>query len=346
MAKKDLEINVNKKKKKKKARASVMPIEKDSYIIVRQGSKHKLALAINPERNRAVIDSSLIDDEPQYVEYDENNLVCNLGAKPKLGGTAFGVRIEPYVTTIDTRQGPIHFFREITDLEKKAFRRALKRTFEGMAEKNLNVFPLGCLRVLPKRGSYAGMYHFRRKGGEVTDRIDLFPATLEDTKYNEYVLYHEYGHAVWYRMCDDQIKAKWIKLYHKRLELTSVLKDRLDPMLDELLKFTGSLKDFLKELEDEDRLIFREVLAYYRRYHKMDQHAMDILHMEDTAKFASMWPKRTTIVEVLKDDPSAYAMTKVEELFAESFAFHMTGKTLSKDLAKAMDKTLIKLQSA
>ena len=51
---KDTTIDVSEKKKKKAKSTSsaVMPIQKDSYIIVRVGSKHKLALAINPERGR------------------------------------------------------------------------------------------------------------------------------------------------------------------------------------------------------------------------------------------------------------------------------------------------------
>ncbi len=343
---KDTTIDVSEKKKKKAKSTSseVMPIQKDSYIIVRVGSKHKLALAINPERGRAVLDETLADDEPQHIEFDENNLVCNLGTKPK-GGAAFGVRIEPYVSSVASKYGPMHFFRELGDLEKKAFKRALRRTYDGMLEQNLNIFPFSQMKITPKRGKYAGMYLFRRKSGEVWDAVVLHPETFEDTKHNEYLLYHEYGHAVWYKMIPANYKAKWIKLYHKRLELMNILKDRLEPMLDELLKFAGSLKDFYKELEEEDRLVFREVLSHYKRYHKMDGYSMDILHMEDTEKFASMWPKRATLVRVTREDPSAYALTKPEELFAECFAFHMTGKSLTKDLQNAMEKTLKALQS-
>jgi hypothetical protein len=53
-----------------------------------------------------------------------------------------------------------------------------------------------------------------------------------------------------------------------------------------------------------------------------------------------MWPKRTVIIENIKEDPSKYAMTKPEELFAETFAFYMKGNTISSDLKKLMDNTL------
>lgn len=340
----DVQIDVTtEKKKKKKAKAKAMPIEKDSYILVRVGSKHKLALAINPERGRAVIDETLADDEPQHIEFDENNLVCNLGTKPK-AGTAFGVRIEPYVSTVSSKYGPMHFFRELNDLEKKAFKRALRRTYDGMLEQNLNVFPFSQMKITPKRGKYAGMYMFRRKQSEVWDAVVLHPESFEDTKHNEYLLYHEYGHAVWYKMIPANYKARWIKLYHKRLELLNILKDRLEPMLDELLKFAGSLRDFYKELEEEDRHVFREVMSHYKRYHKMDSYSMDILHTEDTEKFASMWPKRATLVEA-RPDLTEYSMTKPEEFWAEAFAFHMQGRKMPKDITKTMEKTLTALQS-
>lgn len=333
------------KVKKKVAKSSVMPIEKDSYIIVRQGTKHMLALAINPERNRAVIDASLADEEARHIEYDETTLVANLGKTPKVGGTAFGVKIEPFITSVASKYGEMLFFRTLNDLEKKAFKRALRRTYDTMIEAHLNVFPFTTMKIFPKRGKYAGMYKFRRKMSDVTDSVELFPETFEDTKFNEYLLLHEYGHAVWYKMLSVTYKSRWIKMYHKRLELSNILKDRLEPMLDELLAFAGTLGDFYKELEDEDRLVFREVLSHYKRYHKLDKYALDILHTEDTEKFASMWPKRATLVES-KPDLSEYSMTKPEEFWAEAFAFHMTGRQMPKDIVKLMDKTLTALKSA
>ena len=338
---------VEKTKKKKKVVASPsagMPIEKDSYIIVRQGNKHALALAINPERNRAVLDATLADDEPKHIEYDESTLIANLGTKPRVGGSAFGVKIEPFISSVASKYGEMLFFRKLEDKEKKALKSALRKTYDRMIESSLNVFPFTTMRILPKRGKYAGCYKFRRKMSDVWDSVELFPETFEDVKYNEYVLFHEYAHAVWYKMLDVRYKARWIKMYHKRLDLSNILKDRLEPMLDELLQFAGNLSDFYKEQDDENRLVFREVLAHYKRYHKMDSYSLDILHVEDTEKFASMWPKRATLVES-KPDLSEYSMTKPEEFFAEAFAFYMTGRSMPKDITKLMDKTLTALQS-
>ena len=331
----------DKVKKERKPSVEVMPVPKDSYVIVEYQGRNFLALAFNPERNRAILDNSLASDEPITMEYDERTLLAALGTKPRVGTTAFGVKIQPFIGQSETEYGLFNYHRELSDLEKKALRSALKRTYATMSENNLeSIFPIGKFNVFPKKGKYAGMYHYRRKGDEVNDAIDLHPVTFEDRKYNEYLLLHEYGHAVWYRLMDSAIKAKWIALYHSRLELANVKKEQLDGMLKDLLHFTGTLKEFLKELPDEERLVFREVLSYIKRYHKLDNYALEILHVENTERFASLWPKRATIIESVKEDPSAYAMTKPEEMFAESFAFHLTGRTLSKDIRVLIKRTL------
>jgi hypothetical protein len=334
----DVTGDVKVKKQKTKEIGKGMPVEKDSYIIVKIGTKNFLCLAINPERGRAVVDATLIDDEPKHIEFDEQNLVANLGTKPK-GGTAFGVKINPYITSVDTKYGPLHFYRQLNEREMKSFKKALKSTYASMIEQNLDVFPFSAMRVYPKRGKYAGQYEFRRKGTEISDKVDLFPETFEDAKWNEYLLYHEYGHAVWYKKIETRIKAKWIKMFHKRVELTNFLKERLDSLLDDVLNYQdGNLQDFLKELDDESKLVFREVLAHYKKYHKLDMRSLGILYTEDSEKFASMWPKRTTIVES-KADISDYAMTKPEEFFSEVFAFHMTGRKMPGDVVKLLEKT-------
>lgn len=339
----DVSGDIKPKKQKTREVGKGMPVEKDSYIIVKVANKNFLCLAINPERGRAVIDSTLVDDEPKMVEYDEQNLVAVLGTKPK-PGSAYGVKINPYISSVETKYGPIHFYRELNEREMKSFKKALKATYAKMVEDSLDVFPFTAMRVYPKRGKYAGMYEIRRKGTEVSDKVDLFPETFEDAEWNEYLLFHEYGHAVWYKMVQSRMKARWIKMFHKRIELTNFLKERLVSLLDECLAYQdGNLKDFFKELDDESKAVFKEVLAHYKKYHKLDSRSLDILFTEDSEKFASMWPKRSTVVES-KADISDYAGTKPEEFWAECFAFHMTGRKMPGDVVKLMEKTLTQIK--
>lgn len=315
-------------------------VSKDDYIIVRNGAKNILCLAINPERNRAVIDKTLAHDETKYVEYDEKSLVANLGKKPLAGQKVYGVSIEPFNRIVDTDIGQMFLFRKLNKLERKALMSAIKRTYSKMKSLGLDVFPITEIVVRPKHGKYAGSYTFRVKMSEVTDSIQLHPETFDDVKYNAYILYHEFGHAVWYKRIPMKLKAKWIVMYEKRIEQLNILKDRLTPMLDDILSYEGTLMEYQKELEEEDRLVLKEVLSNYKRYHKLDMRALSILMSEDKDTFASMWPKRASIISSIKEDISAYAMVSPEELFAECFAFYMTGKMLPKDATKLLEKSL------
>lgn len=319
----------------------MIQVSKDDYVIVRVGTKNQLCLAHNPERNRAIIDKSLLsEDGVKYVDYDEKTLLANLGPKPVVGKSAYGVKIEPYNKSVDTEIGQMHLFRRLKKLERKALMSAIASTYKDMKKAKLDIFPITSIVIKPKSGKYAGMYKFKVTLSEVNDSIHLHPETFEDLKYNKYVLFHEYGHGVWYKRVPMNIKAKWIVLYEKRINQLSILKDRLNPMLDDILNFSGTLMEFQKEMEEEDRLVFKEILNHYKRFHRLDIRALSILLSEDTQAFASMWPKRASIISSVKEDPTTYAMTSPEELFAESFAFHMTNKTLSKDVTKLMQRTL------
>lgn len=321
-----------------------MNVEKDSYIIVQQGNKKHLCMAINPERNRAVIDSTLIGDEVQYVTYDDKTLLACLGKKPA-NGQAFGVTIAPYLRTTDTEIGSLDIFRRMKKLEKRALLRAITKTHGVMIENQLDVFPFSQIQIRPKKGKYAGMYKFSRKGTETRDALLLYPETFEDTKWNEYMLFHEYGHAVWYKMMNKSLKSKWIKLYETRIELSKVDKKTLESLRTEYINSDGYVNQFKKDLEEEDKQIFGEVLKYFSKYHSLSATSLEILCAEDSVKLAEMWPTTAQIKSNVREDPSAYAMTSPEEFFAECFAFHMGGKKMSLDITKAIKGTLKRVKA-
>lgn len=327
------------KKRKEKTTPEVgIAVAKDSYVIVRRGSKNFLGFAFNPERNRCLIE--LPNGEEETLEYDNDTLLASLGTKPKLGQVAFGVKILPVIGTRDLPIGKVVHRRELTDLDKKAFTSAMKRTYKAMRSANLDIFPIGKITLLPKKGRYAGMYHYRRKGDEVYDSIDLHPESFEDRKYNEYVLYHEYAHAIWYKKLEQHVRAKWVQAFQKRIEPELHKQRSMGAMLKELLEAQVLVQDFRKELDEEGKQLFKEVLSHFKRYHRLDPKAMNLLLTEDSNKFAELWPTRMTTIKNVKHDISEYASTSTEEFFAEAFAYHMTGRTLPKDVEKLLKYTV------
>lgn len=340
----DMTGAAERKRKKKQKRnkqqefGTDIAVTKDSYVIVRRGSKNYLGFAFNPERNRCLIE--LQNGEEETIEYDNDTLLAALGTKPKMGQTAFGVKIQPVLGSKDLPIGKVVYRRELTDLDKKAFTSAMKRTYKAMRDQRLDIFPIGKITLLPKKGRYAGMYYYRRKGDEVFDSIELHPDSFEDRKYNEYILYHEYAHAIWYKKLEQHVRAKWVKAFQKRIEPELHKQRSMEAMLKELMEAQVLVQDFRKELDDEGKALFKEVLSHYKRYHRLDPKAMNLLLTEDSNKFAELWPTRMTTIKNVKHDISEYASTSTEEFFAEAFAYHMTGRTLPKDITKLLNYTV------
>ena len=339
--KRPVEVEVKKKKKKRPVEVDVdaLPVGKDNYIIVKHGSKNVLALAFNPERNRCVID--LKNGEQETLEYDSTTLIANLGPTPAAGGKAFGVTIMPLIGSTQTPSATINYYREMSELDNKAFNSALRRAHKTMEDLSLDtIFPVGMINLKPKRGKYAGMYTYKRKGEEVLDSIDLFPPTFEDRAYNEYVLLHEYAHAVWYRLVNRKNKSRWVALFQSRIEQVHHRQKQMDVMLKELLDSQETVKEFERSLDEDMRTIFKEVVQHYKRYHRLDIKSMDLLLEEDSVKFASLWPRQAVAIQSVRTDISEYASTCPEEFFAEAFAYHVTGKTLAKDVTKLIKYTV------
>lgn len=319
----------------------MIPVTKDDYLIVSVGTKNYLCFAHNPERNKAIIDGSFAEDEVRYVDYDESTLIANLGKKPKVGQTAFRVRVEPYVRTRETDWGPMLFYRRMKKKEGKALRKSMKDVKTILDDNNLgDILPLSGISIYPKRGKYAGMYKCRFHLTEVYDTMELYPETFEDPTYNNYILMHEIGHAVWYRKTPSKVRARWISLYQERLEVVDDLKDTLKDALEDFLASDESIKAYRGSLDEMNALVFKEAILHIKRYHKLDETSLDTLRQENQERFCELWPEHTAVLEGVRDDPSSYAMTKPEEFFAECFAYHMTGLKVSKDIKKLMEKTL------
>lgn len=318
-------------------------VEKDDYIIARYRSKTVLCFVLNSGSCSAVLEKTLHTDEPENITYEDENVLCNLGSNPQ-NGKIYGIDINPYRNTIDTKTfGPIHLFRDVPKKELKELRKAMKTVFKKFDEQASTAFlPLFQIHILPKKGKYAGSYHAKAKGSEVWDQIKLHPDTFSDPIYNEYLIAHEFAHGLWYRCVPMNIRAKWMNLYQKRRKLSSIGQKHLDELYKELIRYEGGIRDYMKEVaDDEEKLVIKEVMTYFKRYQSMSADDVELMLTHDSGKLADMWPNRALLSET-RPDISTYAMTKVEEFFAEAVAYHMTDRTLPKDVQKGLDITFKK----
>lgn len=317
----------------------MLPVEKDDYIIVKVGNKNKLCFAHNPKRNTSYIEDTLNSDEPVTVEYDGFSLIANLGKEP-IPGKVFGVDVKPHYGEVATPLGPMHYYRKTDDEEKKAIRIGIKKTVARVEELGIEkVLPITRLEIHPPKGKWAGSYHVSFKSGSAEDKITLSPKMLNDQIWNHYVFQHEIGHAIWYRYVPDKVRADWLELYNSNTKVSKAKKSDMESLCEALCSSQMSVRDFQKDIDEEELAQFKEALGYFKKVHKMSIDDVDILLKVNSRGLASIWPTSaaTSTNETLV---SEYAKTSVQELFAEAYAFYATGKDLGKTVRKLMEKTL------
>jgi hypothetical protein len=317
----------------------MLKLHSGDYAIVRYKGKAKLIIKLDGG-HRGVLESSLITDDPEHIDYAPEDVMCNLGQEPKVGNYC-GVTVRPYIKTIETkRYGPIHICRKIEKKDISALNSAMKTVFEWYAQNATTSFlPLHAIYIYPPKGKYAGMYVKRVRKNEIEDEIHLFAKELSDVEYNKYVIAHEFAHGLWFRCVDKTLQARWVKLYQRRLKLSRVMEDRLTELWDSVLSYDGTIREYQKEIaDDSDSLLLKDVIKYFKRVHHMDVRAIDTLLQHDSDLIGKLWPTSTVLTEE-RSDLTEYAMTNTEEFFAEAVAYQCIGKKLPKDIRKALKVT-------
>ena len=324
---------------KKKSKKVQLPVEKDDFIVVRIGKKNKLCFAHNPKRNTAYIEDTLNLDEPVTVEYDADTLIANLGQDPA-PGKAYGVDVQPHYGMFESEIGPVHLYRKLEDDERKAVTVSIKKIVKKIEEQGLaKVFPIKRVEILNPKGKWAGEYKISNKSGEMDDVIRLHPKIINDQIYNQYIWAHELGHAIWFRYVPEKIRSEWLEMYNESTKVSKAKKSQMEDLCTALVSSQLSVREFMRDIEDEELLMFKEAMAYLKKIHKMSPEDVNILLNQNNKVLASIWPTTASISnnETLV---SEYAQVSVHELFAEAYAHSTTGKQLGKTVQKLLDKTL------
>lgn len=333
------ELSNNGKKRKKKVVQLNVPVNKDDYVIVLSGKKAVLCFAHNPQRNTAYVAASLDTDEPVAIEYDNTTLVANLGQKPKFG-KAYGADIEPKLSEFKSEIGKVCLYRELDDTEKKAVTSAIRMVHKRFKQKGLvDIFPVSVTNIRNPKGKWAGSYKVSFKDGEVHDTIQLHPKILEDAKYNLYIFAHELGHAIWYKKLNDRYRSMWLELYTKGIKIDHAKKPVMTQIFQSLVESQLTVRDFMKDIEEDELKLFKEALAYLKKHHKLTPEEINLMLNNDSRQLATIWPEygTTSSIESLV---SEYAATSVHELFAECVGFYFSGKQIPKSAKSLLERTL------
>lgn len=317
-------------------------LNKDDYAIIKHNRKPKLCLVLNPKQ--VVLVDTLECDEPEHIKIDKESIIqANLGPKP-IVGKVFGVHVEPMRKQAQKPYGLLCFYKKLEKKDVKNIKLAFKWMFDQLDEWQIQqALPVSRIEIREKKSRYAGMYVYRRnKTGDVTDRIELFCQDYQDREYLKYVVAHETGHAVWFKLVPERLRSRWIELYNKRISVDKYSEKQLTTLLNDVMQYEGGMQAYAREVaEDDVRALIREVYSYFKRTFKLDRKDVELL-MDNSSKLGDMWPTAASMGRATGVDLGTYAMTKPTEFFAECFAFHSTGKKLPKDCRKLMEETLKK----
>lgn len=317
-----------------------MKIQTKDLVIVQVTDKRKALVTVTQDNDGDFVgfehDDGVRNKETRSVlEFNADDVIANLGRKPQVGSTAYGKRIEPFVSSEKMPMlGTVAFFRSLEEGEIAAIRKGLARVLAKLQDlKLINMLNLE-VNIYPKRGSkYAGSYTY--KGGDAVDVLALFPKDFSDLNY---LLWHEFGHYIWFRYLSEKLKARWVNAFRKSIDVSRQGDAQLKRMLKDLQKSDEpTCKDFRKQLDPESAELFDEVLGFISSYHNLSAKHIDILRGNDF-DISEYWPELVNL-QNLTPIISEYATKNPEELFAETIGFIFTKKEVPASLTKLWNKT-------
>jgi hypothetical protein len=316
-------------------------IDVNDYAIVQLDDKKKHLIKVlkvpGDQTNGAGVLIASLPYEPENLTFSDDDVVCNLGPRPEIG-KAYGLKIEPFIRTVSiSTWGEIHYFDRLSKKVRKEIQIQFTKAYRTLEKKKLiGFFPLKT-EIRPKAGKYAGSYKYNGK-----DKEDVF--TLHPKEWTDipYVVMHECGHGVWFRMLTNKQRAEWIRFYHTIVTHKEVKPETLSKLRRKLVKGEDTINQFSKQLDEEVRPVFAQCLKFIHEKHNLNAKHLDTV-LEEGDDLKEFWPTSVLELKELKTDITEYATKSPEEFFAEAFAYHLIGKKLPKYIATRLDNTLAKV---
>ena len=279
------------------------------------------------------------DDTAYVLDINVEDVLANLGPNPETSKSVYGVKVEPFVKTINVQPwGWVYIYRDDIDEEKEAeLVESLKRVGSFAIKHGLLGDRELIWRYKPGRKSkYAGVY-INKKGQPGI--VEIFSEQLDHELKVHYLHLHEFGHYVWFNMLTPENHLVWTKLFtanQNRLEKSE------DALSDALHHFKdGDIKAFMEKEEGND-LFVKQIMQYITRQHKLSARSLKLLlDNQEFDVIEQVWP--TSVDDIVQKEVllTEYANTSVEEFFAECFAFWaLKLNNLPEDLRDHMTDTL------
>ena len=257
------------------------------------------------------------------------NVVANLGKHPN-SGKAYNVEIQTVHRMEETNLGRLYCYEDVDDIIVEDVKKACEKCYLAARDLYLdNLIPVVIhLKNFPKgtkKRPGRGTIQYRKNA--TTDLITLYG---DFNKFKDeygghdmwcHFLFHELAHMVEKYTFDDEMRARWINLYHnyvevKEIEEATVLKLQQD-WID-----SGSLESDMYE-EDEVAAV-KEIYKYISSYHKLKRADLTVLHTtnneEGNTELADLiWPSKVDLMNQ-QMVVTGYAKKSWKEFLCEAFA--------------------------
>lgn len=317
--------------------AKPIRISTGDYLIVQASPKPALVKVVTEEKPyKCIREKHIIDGTNTVDTFSPSDVMVNLGKAPHYG-TVYCVKVEPIHRKVSSKRwGEIRFFRSFTDDQHAQFSTELNTFARGLKAKSCLGVPCQ-IEVRPRQGKYAGMYKYNKSA-----EFDTLIVKPEDTMVDaQYILAHEYAHGIYFRWTPSRLKAKWIRLYHEYVVLTTVSEEDLKAIKEEI-QTSGTVGAFMSDCADEDYLIVKACLKAIQQVHGISRNQLDVL-MANGETLDDFWPVNTIELSEKEVAITEYARKSVEEFFAEAFAHDFVGRKMPAKVKKLLDFTMSKL---
>ncbi len=328
-------------------------VEKGDYLIGKVAGSDKRTVLFKAESmSKGVVTGTVqkdahIKDKNFQAEIPIKDLVVNLGSDPhpgKVHGHDVSSLYKGRRTHADF--GPLYWFYDAEKEVRDAVDRGFDKAYKSLKAQRLGfvVQPLSCIwEIMPYNGEkWAGMYKRSSNVDKNPHRFQVRPEIMPSTEY-PYVIHHEVGHHIHYEFLMDskKLNAGWIKAFNTSIVVRSIKKEQSEKLLNEMLGQGDVPSAFKSTLDEDNAAAFKLILSYISREHSVTVKELDVLfEAEYFDEIKGVWPIRGVPKKDLEPIVSEYATKNYRELFAESFAFRMTGKKLPQAIEKLLDKSL------
>lgn len=322
----------------------------NQYVVVKRKDEKPFLGRIDKVREDAVMVA--LEKDIQYqrnvVEVDKKDIKVLLGENP-LPGTVHGFDLNNlYRKTLEHKfWGPIHFFVPLEKPTLRILKNSLDRTAERVTKLGLEHYA-DCFEteIRAKKGKFAGMY--RHSGSEDKPNVVWYAPDWckNDQKQMDYVVFHEFGHAVRYNgIKTNKMRNKWLRLYQKTIAQVKVEPKTLRAILHDLDDFDEEQESFKGALngatQDQSPRVQKALTQWLKETHRITGKELEIMwrssKLKDLEKF---WPDHMIDTHDLKPALSEYATKNVEETFAECFAFYCQKMKIPSAFEELMEESL------